>query len=48
VESSDCTRIVGEIAEKMGVRVSGWMRHDQRVVTEIWGKRRATETRRRG
>lgn len=40
--ASDCFSIVDRaIAERMGVRLKGWMRHGQRMVTEICGKWRA-------
>lgn len=39
-ESDGCNRVDGEIAERMVVRVKGWMRRHRRIATEIWGKLR--------
>lgn len=42
-ESDGCNRVDREIAQRMVMRVKEWMRHDQRIVTEIWGEGRAGE-----
>ena len=36
-ESDSCNRVDREIAQKMVMRVMGWMRHDRWIATEICG-----------